>query len=143
MNKATFQAVDRHGRALLAVFPNATEKDPVELCKKLRRVETAISRVTLQNCNVGVEEKEMDAACEKALARVKALLGIDDARADKIGLFVNRDPRGYALKFSEKWTRDYNRVVAHAGESDLLIHCDWGGYGILAPDLTIDGKGKG
>jgi len=37
------------------------------------------------------------------------------------------DPRGYALKLDDEWTR------ANAPH----IHRDWGGYGILAPDLTV------
>lgn len=50
------------------------------------------------------------------------------------GLFVNRDPRGYALKFSEEWTGRFNQSRYAAGLSG--IHRDMGGYGILAPDLN-------
>lgn len=37
-----------------------------------------------------------------------------------VGLFVNGDPRGYALKVQPE----------HAGD----LRKDWGGYGLLAPD---------
>ena len=39
---------------------------------------------------------------------------------------INLDPRGYALKIQDKYIHE-NRI------DDL--HRDWGGYGILAPEL--------
>lgn len=140
MNAKTLEAVRRHGETLLAAFPNAAEKDPIALCKKLRRVETAVSRVTLQACNgPEVPEDELDAACEKAHARaVKLLFAFDIIKNPHpncaCGLHVNRDPRGYALKFSEEWTVKFNQSRRAAGLAG--IYTDMGGYGILAPDLT-------
>jgi hypothetical protein len=130
MNAKTLEAITRHGLSLLAAFPDATETDPVALCRKLRRVEHSISEWTLTNCNVGVPEDVMDTECDKAQARVKKLLGLTPEKAQEIGLRVNRDPRGYALKLSDDWTRGYNETAA------LRLDTDWGGYGILAPDLT-------
>ena len=51
MNAKTLEAVERHGRQLLAIFPNATERDPVTLCNKLRRVEAVAERHALMLCN--------------------------------------------------------------------------------------------
>lgn len=167
MNSKTLEAITRHGQSLLAAFPNATEKDPVALCKKLRRIETSLVKSLVDYCNGTFRDNEegtkMDAICDKALARVVKLLGIDGV----FGLFINRDPRGYALKFSEEWTQQYNNKqykyksthcnyclqtvaekahlttcpiccrqdkISHMGGKP--IYTDMGGYGIIAPDLT-------
>lgn len=129
MNTKTLNAVIRHGNALLAAFPNASERDPVALCKKLRRAETAISSPILDYCNgdSGMTSEKLDELTDRAKLRVCALLGIDDAHP--CGLFVNRDPRGYALKFSD----DYR---LHLYTNGINVYSDMGGYGILAPDLS-------
>ena len=131
-------AITRHGISLLRAFPHATEQDPVKLCKKLRHIETGIAPIILQNCNVGVPEAEMDAATDRAVSKVAALLGLSPARAVEVGLFVNRDPRGYALKFSSEWTRGYNDAQ-HRQPDGLPIHSDCGSYGILAPEIGKEG----
>jgi len=76
MTPQQLQAIKEHGRNLLAIFPDATEKDPVKLCKKLRRIEA------------------------------KAHRAADD--------------------------------VMRA--SNLHLHQDWGGYGIIAPEIGPDGQ---
>jgi hypothetical protein len=48
-------------------------------------------------------------------------------RANNI-IFANGDPRGYALKIRSEYVKNNN----------LDIHRDWGGYGIIAPDLRED-----
>ena len=68
------------------------------LCKKLRRIETAVSAVTVKYCNGVASAEEMECAGNLALMRVARLLGIPYAETERFGLFVNRDPRGYALK---------------------------------------------
>jgi len=136
MNAKTLEAIKRHGQSLLKAFPFATERNPVALCKKLRRIENAVSKWTLQACNgPEVPEEKLDAECDKALARVGKLLNLRNFEG--CGLFVNRDPRGYALKFSVEWTRHWNTWQRCLNDGGLPIHADWGGYGILAPDLTI------
>ena len=44
----------------------------------------------------------------------------------KFGIFLNTDPRGYALKIPDDIVKKNN----------LIIHQDWGEFGILAPDLN-------
>jgi hypothetical protein len=56
------------------------------------------------------------------LERVRALLG------DGPRVWVNWDPRGYALKLNE----DDTRALSARG---VNIHRDMGGYGILAPEF--------
>lgn len=162
MNAKTLEAVKRHGEALLAAFPYATEKDPIALCKKLRRIETAVSRVTTDYCNGTATMEQTDAACEQAIKRVQKLLGsipasginasgekcascgtlpYEEHQPDCKGgshrlesvLFINRDPRGYALKLKDGWTRNYNHSLKCIR---CTIYSDMGGYGILAPDLN-------
>lgn len=146
MNAKTLEAIRRHGEALLAAFPNATEKDPVTLCKKLRRIETSLVKPLTDYCNgdfdAGKNGERLDAICDKAKARVvKLLFGLDIEKHSHpdcaCGLFINRDPRGYALKLDDEWTRDYNHH-SHACLADDFkrIYTDMGGYGIIAPDLT-------
>ena len=166
MNAKTEAAVRRHGDNLLAIFTGATERDPVNLCRKLRRLEREGAALGLRLCN-GPEyaEGEADAIEEKLLAKVNALLGnvheyqpktgaacgcrrgvdrdncgacegtgrvIDfhaiRNRAPLVPVFLNRDPRGYALKIKSEWME--------ARRDSVRLHRDWGGYGILAPDLS-------
>lgn len=134
MNAKTLEAVKRHGESLLRAFPNVTEKDPVTLCKKLRRIETAIEPILLRNCNEGVPEDELDHATSLAKIRAGTLLGLDQHEIESTGLHVNRDPRGYALKLSSEWTAEHNAKQRATG--GIPIYTDMGGYGILAPDLT-------
>ena len=139
MNANTLKAVTRHGETLLRAFPNATEKNPVALCKKLRRIETAVARPILDYCNGenGATQDTLDHACAMAQIRAGNLLGLDRHGIALCGLFVNRDPRGHALKLESDnsgWFADWQSAQYAAGLPAL--HTDMGGYGIIAPDLT-------
>jgi hypothetical protein len=142
MNAKTLEAITRHGETLLRAFPNATEKNPVALCKKLRRIENAVAKPILDYCNGenGVTVEQLDVQTDKALIRVEALLGMGqgmylERQGDTLpGVFVNRDPRGYALKTSSEWADSFNTNCRIMGEPPL--HQDWGHYGIIAPDLN-------
>ncbi len=115
--------IREHGMNLLRIFRKATEKDPFELCHKLIRLERAAGRIALRLCN-GPEfaggYEEVDALLDKILVKVNALLG-----NKKIPIFINRDPRGCALKIQSEWMESH----------PVKIHRDWGGYGIIAPEL--------
>jgi len=131
MNEETKQAIIRHGESILLAFPEAREKDPVKLCKMLRRVEGRAAKIGLLLCNgpdMGEEWTEKET--EVCLAKVRKILGLSREKAEEIGLFINQDPRGFALKISEEWARGYN------SSTNKPLHRDWGGFGILAPDLT-------
>lgn len=127
MTPKQLAAIERHGKQLLAIFPDATERDPVKLCKKLRRLEREGNQFALQLCN-GLEfphEDVAEAKAESILLKVDAVL-----RFTKSGpnVRLNRDPRGYALKIGDK------------DAAKLSIHKDWGGYGIIAPEFNKDGE---
>lgn len=130
MNAKTLEAITRHGNTLLAIFPGSSEKDPVALCKKLRRIETRASRAAEAYCNGEISSNGWTVAEEKALDELIRLFVPQSSELLK-AFYINSDPRGYALKMDDKWTRQFNRTTT----GDRL-HSDMGGYGILAPDLT-------
>ena len=123
MNKNTKEAIENHGRQVLAIFPNATEQDPFALCKKLCRIETKAHRNAEHYCS-GVIDCEawskVAADCKKKLV---AMLGFPKGM-NYCPVGINGDPRGYALKIASEYAKG------------LKIQRGWGGYGILAPDLT-------
>ena len=122
MNAKTKAAVRKHGNEIKKIF--GLTGDPVILCKKLRKLERQGAALGLRLCN-GPEypEGEEDRLYADILGKVNDLLG---NTSGKIPVFINLDPRGYALKIRDDWVRD------NAPE----MHKDWGSYGILAPDLT-------
>jgi hypothetical protein len=117
------EAIKRHGEQLNAIFQ--TGLDPVELCKKLHRIQSQADRYISAYCNGDIDD--IDSQTEKTLDRLDKLLNF---RAKNIPVFVNRDPRGYALKISDYYIR----------QADIKIHRDWGGYGILCPEFDKFGN---
>lgn len=129
MNAKTLEAVIRHGNSLLAVFTECTEKDPVVLCKKLRRIEAQATQVSERLCNGEIAQDGADVRY-RAIAKRLGLLLVPSHSLAADMIHINRDPRGYALKLDDEWTREWNKTAA------IPIQTDWGQYGILAPDLT-------
>lgn len=117
--KAMYERIEKHGRALLAIFPDATERDPVKLCKKLRRIEASAHNHVERRCNEDVPESEHNRFTAMTRNKLAKLLSSDR-------VWLNGDPRGYALK-----------IDLEPGEE---LHRDWGGYGIIAPDLMEGGE---
>lgn len=78
MNANTLKAVAIHGETLINMFPNATERRPVALCKKLRRIENAVSKPILDYANGdnGMTIEKLDAIIDKATS----LLGCQHQR---------------------------------------------------------------
>lgn len=95
-----------------------------ELYKKLHRIEARCARLFMDECN-GVNmlsEGESEKRDARILQQVKNLVpGLKT-------IFLNGDPRGYALKISTEETRELR-------DKGINIHQDWGGYGILAPEF--------
>jgi hypothetical protein len=123
---ALYRRIEQHGQQLLAIFPDATERDPVKLCKRLRRLEAQAWRVALRLCNGPeyADEEAPDRLMDTVLGKVNDLLG--NAGPDRVPVFVSRDPRGCALKIDDEWMREHKPA----------LYRDWGGYGLIAPDLT-------
>ncbi len=112
-----YRDIEAHGDDLNRIFN--TGIDSIILCKKLRKLERSAQGLAERFCNygddVGVEAHEI-------LSKVIALLGKDLEGS----IFINFDPRGYALKIDDTYVREHS----------LKIYRDWGGYGILAPDFS-------
>ena len=113
--------IQKHGENLNKIFH--TELDPIILCKKLHRIEIKYNRLAVDYCN-GVFDCD---TWEKHQTKAEiALDKILDYKRQQIPVFINGDPRGYTLKIDDKYIR----------ENNINLHRDWGGYGILAPDLN-------
>jgi len=119
-----YNSINRHGEKLLKLFPNAKQQDPVKLCKSLRRYEGKAERVTVALCNGDMALEEGDCQLQKLHYKVRLLLGGNGAETRWI--FINQDPRGYALKIDS----DDSKI------QEFDLYRDLGGYGILAPDFT-------
>ena len=119
----------RHGLALKRIFnlPGANQAGyigPVTLCKKLRRLENRAQRINLSVCTEEGYEPPADWDLKILRAADKLLHFVDSG----IPVFLNHDPRGCALKIDSDYVR------AHR----LAIYTDWGGYGLIAPELDGD-----
>jgi len=123
--KSTMYAqIEQHGKQLNAIFN--TGLDPVALCQKLRRLESKAHALCIMECNTG---EDKDPELSRVLTTVKKILFPDTFNSDPElykAVFINGDPRGYALKIKSEYVAANN----------LQIYRDWGGYGIIAPDFT-------
>jgi hypothetical protein len=83
----------------------------------LRRIEKREHRFAEAYCNgdVTLTDEEWEARDANTKRQIAKILGYQP-----IGLFINGDPRGYALKVQSE----------NAGD----LPQDWGGYGLIAPD---------
>jgi len=140
MNKKErmYQQIENHGANLNAIFE--TGLDNVKLAKKLHSLEVKAHHATTCLCNTNTlnfldhprawelkqaTEEEQDAFFDAILNKVDKILKFKEKN---IPVFINYDPRGYALKIKD----------GYVPENNLQIYQDWGGYGILAPEF--DGK---
>ena len=121
-----YKDIEAHGNNLCKIFK--LDADPVKLCKQLRRLEAKAEGLTTKLCNGDYDiAYPLETSLNVILDKVKDLLRTFATReAGIIGeaIFINHDPRGYALKIKDDVARD------------LTIYRDMGGYGILAPDFT-------
>ena len=129
MNKKQlmYDRINKHGEDLKRIFKLDPNIDPVKLCKQLFRLENKAHRLAEDGCNGVIYDTEPQA--EKILKKVCKILKIDrsiDHQYEKI--FFNGDPRGYALKFTTRFSK-------YIRSCNINIHQDWGGYGIVAPDF--------
>lgn len=115
-----YKAIHQHGLDLLAIFPDAIEKDPVKLCKKLFSLEVKAHKLAENWCNGYIQTDDIDRTIQPIMSKVEKILGIS---ATDAGIFFNGDCRGYALKVKSDKTKGTN------------LYRDFGGYGIIAPDF--------
>jgi len=118
MTEKQKKAIEKHGQALNAIFN--TKFDAISLCKKLHRIECQAHRMAENYCNGDIDNDEWGTYTDKTIDRLNTILGF---RQRHIPVFINGDPRGYALKIRESY------------QPHVQIHKDWGGYIILAPEI--------
>jgi hypothetical protein len=116
------EAILQHGFNLIRVFNLPEGTGPTTLCKQVHRLEGEAHRLAERACNEDLGEGYQEKKEKSILKRLDAILNF---RAQNIPVFLNGDPRGYALKIDNKYVRDH----------ELDIHRDWGGYGIIAPEF--------
>jgi hypothetical protein len=119
------EAILRHVFQLQRIFPAAANigaRGPKTLYARLHRIEAEAHHFAERECNEQLPEGASERKTASILKRLDALLGF---KALGIPVFVNGDPRGYALKIDDAYVKAHN----------LEIHRDWGGYGILCPDF--------
>lgn len=117
--------ITKHGFDLARIF-NLDSSRPVTLCKRVHRLEVKAHRMAEDYCNGLYEVEEF--ADKKENSILKSLDKILNFKAQNIPVFLNGDPRGYALKIDDEYVREHK----------LEIYRDWGGYGIIAPEF--DGR---
>lgn len=122
MSKERDEAILRHGFALQRIFPKTKNTGPVSLYKALHRLEVEAHRCAERECSEVLPEGYVERKRASILKRLDAILGFEEAN---IQVFVNGDPRGYALKIEDTTVKTLN----------LDIYKDWGGYGIICPEF--------
>ncbi len=124
MTKREKQRADilKHGKDLLRIFKKSPYRgDPTGLCRRVRRLEMEGERFALLLCNGPVPSMEDQEEIKNSIKdRLRQVLG-----RHKFKVFLNLDPRGYALKICDEDVR----------KNELKIQQDWGGYGLIAPEL--------
>lgn len=78
---AMYEAIEEHGKKLLALFPNAKEKDPIRLCKRLRVYEGKVRHGINLACQPYWYEMGEN-YIQQGLRGAKRLLGTDDIDYD-------------------------------------------------------------
>lgn len=115
-----YDRINQHGRNLISLFGLPTDTDPVKLAKQLRRIEARAQRIAENYCNIANYGDLVDGEIAKIGKSIARVIGADNA--DRV--WVNLDPRGYALK-----------INLTKGET---LYSDLGSNGIIAPDLSSD-----
>jgi hypothetical protein len=129
MNKRERRAAQllHHYKALeqLAKLCGVENPDGKKLSVALLKLEREAGKIATDYCNGdnGVNSENFDKIAGHIENQVHVMFG-----GDLEGFFINGDARGYALKLSDWAMRGIYQ--------DIPLHRDWGGYGILAPEIT-------
>lgn len=108
----------QHHDALKAMMPANSTLSGLQVWRKLRRLEGKAHALAVALCNRPVSEDEDNRITAEVESKVEKLFG-----RKLPGFFINRDPRGYALKLKPK-------------SVPYPLQRDWGDYQILAPDIN-------
>lgn len=116
-----YAQITAHRQALLSAYPQAAERDPVKLCKRLLRLERQGREIATKYCNGELGSRAVDEAVLPVIGKIREILGPGPH------IYINWDARGCCFKIDPKTAADYP-----------AIHRDMGGNGIIAP--TFDGN---
>lgn len=128
MSKTKAQRIAKHIENVQRIFPGTKDADPTTLAADLRGLERAAHFAALRFCNdagyynSGQHEKNVKHITRELRELLKWKPG--DPR-----VFIDSDPRGYALKIDDG---DLRQLFEKKGYD---IERDWGGYGILWPNF--------
>lgn len=106
-----------HGESLKKFFRLKAGVNAFTLVMMLQSIERRAHKVAERYCNGEMKEESRDRSDERCLEQLR-VIGLDTSK-----VFINGDPRGYALKIREEFSKDFDGVK------------DWGGYGIIAPEF--------
>jgi len=135
-----YAQIQQHGEKLNAIFN--TNFDAITLCKKLNRLERKANFAATCLCNTNTlnllelnrftgwdvkqaTEQEQAIFFDKITASIYKILGDQSKNI----VFINLDPRGYALKIKSEYVKTLR-------QENKNIYTDFGGYGILAPEFN-------
>ena len=123
-----YARIKKHGEDIKKIFSLPADTDPIKLCKSLRRLESTAQIIQEIHGNGFYELASKQEAA--LMIKLKALLMPNGTPEEflKFGIFLNTDPRGYALKIPDDIVK----------ENAWTIYKDWGEFGIIAPDLNED-----
>jgi hypothetical protein len=119
------EQLERHYKTLeqLAIACGINKPNGKKLSNELRKVENVMHKMAEKWCNGTVEESIYDDFETFTIENVQTIFN-----HNLQGFFVNSDPRGYSLKIEEGQTK---KLAAQG----ISLHRDWGGYGILSPEI--------
>jgi hypothetical protein len=132
----------------LARYLGATSPDGKKISVSLFKLEREANAAATAQCNGEAyngqpfrtswnaageddENSEWDQYCKTVGERVALALGVTHKHVPP-AFHYNTDPRGYALKIDNE--KPEGRALIEAGK----LRTDWGGYGILSPEITGD-----
>jgi hypothetical protein len=132
-----------HGNNLKRIFALKADTDPILLCKRLRRIESALSKIYAARCDDSGTSELAELNQEKrTVERLKGIFpiveesyngcnitAIDGDNTRVIPIIFNSDPRGYALKIDDAYMTELIK-------KGFNLHLDWGSYGIIAPEFS-------
>lgn len=108
-------------------YPNADNMYRVakRTSSKLLQIERISHKAATDYCNGDINTDTFDRISGVQTINVQLLF-----KNNLKGLFINSDARGYALKIKDDLMRGEGIY------SNIGLQTDWGGYGLLAPEIT-------
>ena len=110
----------RHHLALASLHESPKTANGLTMFRALRRLEQRAAAANAHACNTPEGAAAQDGILASVREEIKAVFG----GVLPWGFFINRDPRGYALKIDNE-----------DGHIPDGLGRDWGGYGILAQEI--------